>query len=177
MSNTQKDTIVKKKSVEKPDVNRFNRLLKKGGEVHLAPIEDGIHDPTNRAARMLQNPKEALFGFPEAKAGNEVDWVKAMDSGKIKPLNSYDGKEVMPIVMDLNIVMEVKGSMPNVVFPHKQHTTILDCANCHPAIFTPLSGSNNITMAENLMGKKCGVCHGKVAFPLSKCSSCHSGEK
>ena len=32
-----------------------------------------------------------------------------------------------PVVMDLNIVREVKGSMPNVVYPHKQHTEWLDC--------------------------------------------------
>ncbi|MCK4704608.1 MAG: cytochrome c, class I [Gammaproteobacteria bacterium] len=161
----------------KIDVNRFNRLLKKSGEVEHSPVKDGIHDPLNSATIILQNPKEALFDFPKTRSGNQVDWVKALDEGKIKPRNTVDGEDILPIIMDLNIVMEVKGSMNDVVFQHRPHTAILDCSNCHPDIFLPQSGANKITMAENLMGKRCGVCHGKVAFPLSKCSVCHSGKK
>jgi len=81
------------------------------------------------------------------------------------------------IVLDLNIVREVKGSMPDVVYPHKQHTQWLDCANCHPAIFIPMKGANNISMASILMGEMCGVCHGTVAFPVSECRRCHSKPK
>jgi c(7)-type cytochrome triheme protein len=79
--------------------------------------------------------------------------------------------------MDLNIVREVKGSMPDVVYPHKQHTEWLDCSNCHPAIFIPQKGANQISMASILLGQKCGVCHGKVAFPVSECRLCHSRKK
>jgi c(7)-type cytochrome triheme protein len=79
--------------------------------------------------------------------------------------------------MDLNIVREVKGSMPDVVYPHKQHTEWLDCSNCHPAIFVPQKGANSISMASILLGEKCGVCHGKVAFPVSECRLCHSKKK
>jgi c(7)-type cytochrome triheme protein len=79
--------------------------------------------------------------------------------------------------MDLNIVREVKGSMPDVVYPHKQHTEWLDCSNCHPAIFIPQKGANQISMAAILLGQKCGVCHGKVAFPVSECRLCHSRKK
>jgi cytochrome c551/c552 len=32
-------------------------------------------------------------------------------------------------------------------------------------------------MAAILMGEKCGVCHGKVAFPVSECRLCHSKKK
>ena len=81
------------------------------------------------------------------------------------------------VVMDLNIVREVKGSMPDVVYPHKQHTEWLDCSNCHPAIFVPQKGANQISMAAILLGQKCGVCHGKVAFPVSECRLCHSRKK
>jgi len=77
----------------------------------------------------------------------------------------------------LNIVREVKGSMPDVVYPHKQHTEWLDCSNCHPAIFIPQKGANQISMASILLGQKCGVCHGKVAFPVSECRKCHSKQK
>ena len=79
--------------------------------------------------------------------------------------------------MDLNIVREVKGSMPDVVYPHKQHTEWLDCSNCHPAIFVPQKGANQISMASIMLGQKCGVCHGKVAFPVSECRLCHSKKK
>ena len=67
--------------------------------------------------------------------------------------------------------------MPDVVYPHKQHTQWLDCANCHPAIFIPQKGANQISMASILLGEKCGVCHGKVAFPVSDCRRCHSQPK
>jgi hypothetical protein len=32
-------------------------------------------------------------------------------------------------------------------------------------------------MAAILLGEKCGVCHGKVAFPVSECRLCHSKKK
>jgi c(7)-type cytochrome triheme protein len=79
--------------------------------------------------------------------------------------------------MDLNIVREVKGSMPDVVFPHKPHTEWLDCSSCHPAIFIPQKGANQISMASIMLGQKCGVCHGRVAFPISECRLCHARQK
>ena len=79
--------------------------------------------------------------------------------------------------MDLVIVRQVKGSMPNVVYPHLQHTQWLDCTNCHDEIFVPEKGKNQMSMAEILLGQKCGVCHGKVAFPVSDCRRCHSQPK
>ena len=80
--------------------------------------------------------------------------------------------------MDLNIVREVKKSpMPDVVYPHKQHTEWLDCSNCHPDVFIPKKGADQISMAAILLGQKCGVCHGKVAFPVTECKRCHSSKK
>ena len=32
-------------------------------------------------------------------------------------------------------------------------------------------------LASILLGQKCGVCHGKVAFPVSECRACHSRKK
>ena len=46
-----------------------------------------------------------------------------------------------------------------------------------PAIFTPQKGANQMSMAGILLGKQCGVCHGKVAFPVSECRRCHSRKK
>jgi len=41
----------------------------------------------------------------------------------------------------------------------------------------PQKGANQISMASILLGQKCGVCHGKVAFPVSECRLCHSRKK
>jgi c(7)-type cytochrome triheme protein len=125
----------------------------------------------------LQTPREAFAALPDSKSGNYVQWNEAMDESLIEPRNSLTPVSTPPIVLDLNIVREVKGSMPDVVYPHKQHTQWLDCSNCHPAIFIPQKGANQISMASILMGEKCGVCHGKVAFPVSECRRCHSRPK
>lgn len=156
----------------KKNPNRFNRLLEK-----RRSLTDRLHDPNNPSLKYLQNSAEAFAEFPKDVAGNKVNWVKAVDMGIITPRHDLTDPSVKPIVMDLNIVMQVKGSMPDVVFPHRVHTRWLDCSNCHPAIFNPQSGTNKMSMADNLLGKRCGVCHGKVAFPLSACTKCHSNKK
>ncbi len=158
-------------------VNSFNRLMKTREEWNLPPAEDGIHDPQNPGTLMLQPPKLAFENLTSSRSGNRVDWVKALENGEISPRYEKLSDEAQPVVMDLNIVREVKGSMPDVVYPHKQHTQWLDCSNCHPAIFIPQKGANQISMASILLGQKCGVCHGKVAFPVSECRRCHSKQK
>lgn len=155
----------------------FNRLLRPKGKFNLPPAEDGIHDPANDGTLALQTPQQGLAGFPASTFGNRVDWVQAVGKKTINPRYDRLDPTVAPVVMDLNIVREVKGSMPNVVYPHKQHTEWLDCSNCHPAIFIPQKGANQISMAAILLGQKCGVCHGKVAFPVSECRKCHSQKK
>jgi len=157
--------------------NAFNRLMKPAAERNAPPESDGIHDPTADGTMMLQPPREAFAGLPKSRSGNYINWSAAIEDGSVVPRYSIDDPDANPIVLDLNIVREVKGTMPDVVYPHKQHTQWLDCANCHPAIFIPMKGANNISMASILMGEKCGVCHGKVAFPVSECRRCHSKSK
>jgi c(7)-type cytochrome triheme protein len=173
----KKKPAAKPKKVKKRSVNRFNRLMKSSSEWNLPPSKDGIHDPENEGTDLLQPPKDAFANLPKASSGNRVDWVKSLEEGLIEPRYDRLDPDVAPVVMDLNIVREVKGSMPNVVYPHKQHTEWLDCSNCHPAIFIPQKGANQISMAAILLGQKCGVCHGKVAFPVSECRKCHSQKK
>lgn len=156
--------------------NHFNRLLRPS-QRNRPPVEDGIHDADNDGTVALQAPLTAFGTMPKANAGNRVDWVKALAEGKIAPRADRVDPNAVPVVMDLNIVREVKGSMPDVVYPHKQHTEWLDCSNCHPAIFKPQKGANQISMASILLGEACGVCHGKVAFPVSECRLCHSKPK
>lgn len=159
------------------EVNSFNRLLKPANKRNLPPPEDGIHDPANDGTHALQPPLAAFSQLPKANSGNRINWVEALNQKKIMPRYDRFDPKADPIVMDLNIVREVKGSMPDVVYPHKQHTEWLDCSNCHPAIFVPQKGANAISMAAILLGEKCGVCHGKVAFPISECRNCHSKKK
>ncbi len=157
--------------------NKFNRLMKKVIDTNAPPMTDGIHDPENPGTEALQPPKEAFAGMPKGMSGNRVDWVKALRDGAIDPRADRENPDAKKQVMDLDIIREVKGSMPDVVYPHKPHTEWLDCAQCHPKIFVPKKGGNPISMAAILMGQYCGVCHGKVAFPVSECSKCHSKPK
>jgi c(7)-type cytochrome triheme protein len=158
-------------------VNAFNRLLRPASRQNPPPAEDGIHDPANDGTLALQAPRAAFAALPRANAGNRVNWVAALAQKRIAPRWDKADPKAEPVVMDLNIVREVKGSMPDVVFPHKQHTEWLDCANCHPAIFEPQKGANQISMASILLGQACGTCHGRVAFPVSECRLCHSKKK
>ncbi|MBX9633564.1 MAG: c-type cytochrome [Magnetospirillum sp.] len=158
--------------------NRFNRLMKAAGvEANAPQSTDGIHDPINPGTDALQPPREAFGELPKSNAGNRIDWVKSLQSGAITPRVDIADPNKQKQVMDLDIIREVKGSMPDVVYPHKQHTEWLDCAQCHPKIFVPKKGGNAISMAAILMGQYCGACHGKVAFPVSECTKCHSRPK
>jgi c(7)-type cytochrome triheme protein len=167
-----------KKKKRPSAANSFNRLLKRPAAASNAPpSEDGIHDPANPGTELLQWPSEAFQDLPKTNDGNLVDWVKALDEGLIAPWVDLEDPEAEPFLMDLVIVREVKGSMPDVVYPHQQHTEWLDCTNCHDEIFTPEKGANQMSMAGILLGQKCGVCHGKVAFPVSDCRRCHARPK
>jgi c(7)-type cytochrome triheme protein len=157
--------------------NTFNRLMKPATQRNLPPPQDGIHDPENDGTHSLQPPLSAFTAFVRNNDGNRVDWVKTLGENRIQPRFDRNDPNAKPMVMDMNIVREVKGTMPDVVYPHKQHTEWLDCSNCHPAIFVPQKGANQISMASILLGQACGVCHGKVAFPVSECRRCHSKSK
>ncbi len=159
------------------DVNSFNRLLQAPGKRNLPPLEDGIHDVTNEATALLQAPLQAYAGLAKSNAGNRIDWVKALNDKKLQPRADKQDPKAEMAVLEMNIVREVKGSMPDVVFPHRQHTQWLDCSNCHPAIFIPQKGANQMSMASIILGQQCGVCHGKVAFPISECRLCHLKSK
>lgn len=158
--------------------NTFNRLLKKDSKKNAPPAEDGIHDPENDNTFALQPPQVAFGALTSSSFGNYVDWVQSIQKGKINPRADRLGTEEQ-MVMDLDIVREVKGSMPDVVFPHKAHTEWLHCSNCHPDIFIPQQGANRMSMSGILLGQKCGVCHGKVSFPVvtNTCRLCHAKSK
>ena len=160
-----------------PIAFNFNRMLRQAPARNLSPMEDGIHDATNEGTPMLQPPLQGMAELVRSNFGNNTDWVASLESKKVTPRWERTNAIAEGIVMDLNILRVPKGSMPNVVFPHKQHTEWLECSNCHPAIFIPQKGANQISMPLIMLGQKCGVCHGKVAFPVSQCTKCHSQKK
>lgn len=138
----------------------------------------GLTDPNNPAAQLLQEPRDGLAGLPPNPVGNMVNWVKALVNGAISPRRAKaspaSGVEAEELVMDMDIMLDINGSMPMVRFPHRAHTMWLACANCHSAIFVPKKGANGISMEKILMGEQCGICHGAVAFPPTDCARCHS---
>jgi c(7)-type cytochrome triheme protein len=139
----------------------------------VSVAEDGIHDPKNDAVSILQEPVEAMEGFPRDKSG-VIDWVQTLQQGLISPrMSLYGDEEMFPV--DFDVIFKNTGSMPFVRYPHLAHTEWLTCVNCHPKIFLPQQGGNPVTMSAIIQGDYCGVCHGKVAFPPTKnCGRCHS---
>lgn len=144
---------------------------------HVAIAKDGVHDPTNPAINLLQEPGQALSALPLDAVGNHVLWVKALEQGTIAPRTN-----VMPDtairVLDSDVIMPRTGEMPMVRFPHKQHTEWLDCSNCHEHLFKSKAGATKeVNMFVILQGEYCGLCHGAVSFPLTECKRCHSVER
>jgi c(7)-type cytochrome triheme protein len=135
--------------------------------------DDGLHDPSNPAIRILQEPAEALSVLPPDGAGNKVNWVKAIEGGRIRPRASLQGDREVEI-LELEVVMTDTLPLPNVSFPHRQHTEWMSCDTCHEELFISRVGANPINMGRILQGEYCGLCHGAVSFPLTECNRCHS---
>ncbi|MDH4226513.1 MAG: hypothetical protein OEV59_01980 [Deltaproteobacteria bacterium] len=135
----------------------------------------GTGDPSKKApvthVIALSDPS-----IPKDKYGN-ADWVKLVNSGAISPKGSLDGGEDMP-PLDMDVIIKSKTpSVGDVKYPHSIHTYWFTCDNCHPAIFIPAAGTNNMNMAGIAKGEWCGKCHGKVAFELKDCARCHIPKK
>ncbi|MBF0181293.1 MAG: hypothetical protein HQM03_14820 [Magnetococcales bacterium] len=134
--------------------------------------KDGIHDPDSPAMSLLQDPSQALSAIPSGQWG-EVDWMKAIREGVIKPFASLNGKGQMD-VLDMDIILTNTKTMPHVRFPHESHTRWLACTNCHPDVFIAKKGENVMNMDSIFRGRFCGTCHGRVAFSVYICQRCHS---
>ena len=137
--------------------------------------KDGLHDPKNPGIKELQEPGDALSKLPPDSTGNMVRWIDALQKGYIKPLASLKGAEAK--ILDQDILLNLKGGMPIVLFPHKKHTEWLACENCHDILFKAQTGSTKLSMFQILHGEQCGVCHGAVSFPLTECNRCHSVQR
>ncbi|OGP13155.1 MAG: hypothetical protein A2052_00360 [Deltaproteobacteria bacterium GWA2_54_12] len=124
-----------------------------------------------------RNTSEKLKDLPKDAFGNQVDWVKAVNEGKIKPAANHDGTGVLtPLDQDTIIpVTKFTPHPPDVKFSHKVHTQQLDCVSCHESIFKQKNGGNpEMNMMKIISGQYCGTCHAKVSFPIDDCFRCHS---
>ncbi|MDH3972978.1 MAG: hypothetical protein OEV42_01745 [Deltaproteobacteria bacterium] len=75
-----------------------------------------------------------------------------------------------------------QAHIPPAQFSHSAHQRDnMACSDCHPSIFIPIAGTNDITMVKNMNGDFCGKCHsGDKDSPLSSwdlthCKNCHIG--
>ena len=131
----------------------------------------GLPTPTDKKMEAL------LKGLPKDDFGNRVDWALALKEGKISPVASLDGNGKLK-ALDSDIVMPATRYSPHpqdVMFPHGAHTAQMACDTCHPSIFKDEKGGNpDMNMMKIISGQYCGVCHGRVAFPLEDCFRCHS---
>jgi c(7)-type cytochrome triheme protein len=115
--------------------------------------------------------------MPKEHFGNGINWEKAEEEGLIKPIDQLEGVSIMKgkfkVQPDFSLKAKVEG-MPDIVFSHRKHTVWNGCELCHPEIFVGIRrGNTKYSMVELFDGKYCGVCHDKVAFPLTDCQRCH----
>lgn len=149
-----------------PDTSNRPQARRAIDNVRLLDEKNPDHD-------RLQNIGEATRKLPY-DANGFPDWMRALNTGLIKPRAGLSGDEKME-VLDLDIIMRNTKEMPNVRFPHRSHTLWLACSNCHPDPFKPQAGSTNIRMADIFRGEYCGKCHDRVAFiTFFSCDRCHS---
>jgi c(7)-type cytochrome triheme protein len=142
------------------------------------------HVKVDRQGR-YQAKKDALPGghLPQTGYGDGIDWVKAIKSGAITPRNSITEEQLsqsMPLPAHLQLPLRWTTRSPRtlVVFSHESHILWLDCANCHPDLFSIAQmGTEEFDKQKNLYGMYCGSCHMTVAFPMNGCNRCHPDQK
>lgn len=144
----------------------------------------GVGDP-NKPASLAY--KQGAGWHPQALSATAlpkdryglIDWAKIVREKLIDPkfsLDPADDSEMPPLQMD--VLITAKGDfVDDVIYPHEMHTYWLKCEVCHPQIFIPAQGQNNMTMTGIVNGQWCGRCHNIVAFPLTDCKKCHSSPK
>ena len=140
---------------------------------HQEPECDKCHNG-NKAYRKERFTE--LARLPAAGFGNKIDWGKALSKGltvPVKYLSIKPDPEVSSFKEVLLLESDWEG-IPPAIFPHRPHTWLLDCNNCHPDIFNiKKKTTKHFSMTANVEGEFCGVCHTNVAFPMDDCQRCH----
>jgi c(7)-type cytochrome triheme protein len=106
-----------------------------------------------------------------------IDWEEAEATGLVKPIDALEGisikKPALKTQADFAIQARVNW-VSDIIFSHKKHAVWNGCEVCHPDIFPAAQkGVVRYTMFHLSSGQYCGVCHGKVAFPVTACGGCH----
>lgn len=118
-------------------------------------------------------------GFPKARFGNRVDWLKAEELGKLELTDYLEGISIpgrkFEAPADFELDADVEG-MPDIIFSHEKHAVWNGCELCHPQIFQIQRSTTTFQMQEIFDGKYCGACHGRVAFSNSDCQLCHASD-
>ncbi len=127
----------------------------------------------------LEGDKEKFVQFaanlPGAKYGNEINWVTALENAQISPRRSLVEQQRKPMAYSQRLELRAEWTyVPSAFFPHESHNKWLDCGDCHPGIFNiKKKTTKHFSMEYILVGKFCGVCHLRVAFPIDNCNGCH----
>ena len=100
-------------------------------------------------------------------------WLTVLVTGMVLVVPAAQG-EYGDVV--LNKYSDKAGMRP-VIFPHWFHRLRFTCNVCHNENgFKMRAGSNDITMADIIDGKFCGMCHNnQIAWSPEHCNRCHSG--
>jgi c(7)-type cytochrome triheme protein len=119
--------------------------------------------------------KKFTAKFPKAIYG--IDWEAAETSGLINPIDFVEGislkRPSLQAREDFAVTPRYSWVHP-IQFSHRKHVAWNGCEVCHPDIFpTGKKGTAHYSMFENVEGRFCGACHGRVAFPLNTCQRCH----
>lgn len=121
--------------------------------------------------------REFAKDLPVSGFGNQIDWVKALEEGLIRPKGFLkEWRKSIPLPSHLKKPMMLKASSPRSEspFPHQQHVAWIECSGCHPSIFDiKKSGTELFSMDKNLYGWFCGTCHLRVSFSMLDCGRCH----
>ncbi len=115
--------------------------------------------------------------LPRSRFGNGINWIKAEKAGLLTlkdELTGKPGSKTKRTGPQDSVIKPDEQEMPQIIFSHDQHALWNGCESCHPEPFKKKKGSPKFTMEEIIEGKFCGICHGKVAFPVLDCQRCHT---
>lgn len=151
------------------------------GETLFAACSDTA--PGKQCARCHSVGKEArkyeydtfTAKFPKNAYG--VDWEEAEGTGLVKPVDFLEGLSIKKVALKTQENFSIQARVAwvsDTIFSHRKHTVWNGCELCHPEIFPATQkGVVRYTMFHISAGQYCGVCHGKVAFPIKACGGCH----
>ncbi len=161
------EKVQHKPVVHGPRRSPLTKLAPAPEEIPITTLLPNLVTPQNWRQLLRKLPKEAAGG---------VDWDDALAQKLIQPRSGLDPDTPDQPAFDLNLELIPEGQpFFKVIFPHKEHTEWLACANCHTDIFKMQRGGDPITMTKIYSGEYCGRCHGKVSFALpTGCPRCHA---